>query len=286
VKRPAVAALTCALAACVPQVAAAMEQADPNELTVGLLESALVRRGARLLPPGRMEFEPEVSYFYDEPIETVRRDHAGLAATLRIGLPGAMQADIRAPLVLRDRLSGLGRSSGLGDVTVALTRQLMLERSSAASPFAALEWRAPTGDVNSFPATGFGQHAVRAGVTLLRRHDPVVLHGHLSYVVNLGEARLHDGMRMDSGNVLGGQLGFFLVATPDTSLFANIALNSSSADRFDGHRLEFTDRLSGLVEIGAATALGRGRFLNVAAGIGFTPAAPKIVLTLSMPFYR
>jgi hypothetical protein len=63
-----------------------------------------------------------------------------------------------------------------------------------------------------------------------------------------------------------------------------VAFNSSSADRFNGQPVDATDRLAGLLELGTTTLIGRDKFLNVTAGVGFTRAAPKFVLTVSVPW--
>lgn len=261
---------------------AASSASEDDELT-GALESGLVRQGGRVLASGVIEFEPEASYFYAEPITGTRRDYFGAAVTARVGLRGGMQAEVRLPYVVRDQWSGVGRSSGLGDIRISLTKEVLTEREDAPALLGFVQWRTTSGDINRSPSTGFGQNAVQVGMTVTKRQDPVVLFGSLSYTANLGTAYFGNGARTVSGNVLGGRLGAFLAATPDVSLFYALAFNSSLADRFNDQRVESTDRLRGLFELGTASVLGRGVFLNVAAGIGFTPAAPKFVLTVSVP---
>jgi hypothetical protein len=118
----------------------------------------------------------------------------------------------------------------------------------------------------------------------VKRQDPIVLFGSLSYTAYLGSARLRSGSRLDAGDVFGGRLGAFLAVTPDISLLLAVSANSFSADRLDGIRNPNSDRLQGVVDIGATTTIGRGLFLNVTAGIGVTPAAPDFALTISVPY--
>lgn len=256
---------------------------DDDELARAL-ESSLVRQGGGVLRPGTWELEPELSYFYDEPGGNRRRDHFGLALTGRIGLPGAMQAELRLPYVLSDHWSGVGNSSGVGDIRISLTKELIAgtERSPSLLVFA--QWRTSTGDINSNPPTGFGQQAIQVGLSTVKRQDPVVLFGSLFYTANVGDAHLRSGARLDAGDVFGGRLGAYLAATPDTSLYVGVAFNSNDEDSFNGRQIDASSHLSSVVELGTTTVIGRGRFLNVTAGFGATSAAPKFLLTVSLPF--
>lgn len=229
-----------------------------------------------------MELEPEASYFYDESSGR-RRDNFGLALTGRIGLPGAMQAELRLPYVVRDHQSGLGTSSGPGDIRLGLTKEMFSGTDRAPSLFVFGQWRTVTGDINATPPTGYGQHAVQLGLSAVSRQDPVVLFGSIFYNANLGSARLHNGARLRAGNVFGGRLGTYLAATPDTSAYLGVSFNSNETDRFNGRPIEGSSRLSSMVELGTTTVIGPGRFLNVSAGFGVTPAAPKFSLTVSVP---
>jgi hypothetical protein len=259
--------------------------ADEEEMLSSALESALVRQGGRVLSRGTVEIEPEVSFFYDEPIRGQRRDHFSAALTARFGLPWSMQAEVRIPYVLTDRWTGVGTSSGIGDIRLGLTKEMVAEREWVPALLAFAQWRSTTGDINRNPPTGFGQDAVQFGLNAVKRQDPIVLFGSLGYTANLGSgARLRSGSRLDNGDVFGGRLGSFLSVTPDISLLLAVSANSFSADRFDAVRSTASDRLRGVVEIGAAATIARGLFLNVTAGIGVTPAAPDFALTVSLPY--
>jgi hypothetical protein len=255
-----------------------------EEGLLSALESSLVREGGGVLRPGTFEIEPEFSYFYDEPTTGRRRDAFGFAMTARLGLRGSMQAELRLPYVVDDRWSGVGHSSGIGDARLGLTKEVWRETETAPAVFAFAQWRTTTGDINRQPPTGFGQDAIEIGVTSTRRQDPIVLFGSVSYTINFGAAHLNSGAHYESANVFGLRLGTYLAATPDTSLSAAVRLNTNRADRFDGVPVESTNRLRGSLELAATTVIGRGRFLNVAADIGFTSAAPKLGLTVSLPF--
>lgn len=258
-------------------------QAEDDAL-VRALESSLVRQSGSVLRPGAWELEPEISYFYDEPTGNRRRDNFGLALTGRAGLPGAVQVELRIPYVVSDRWAGVGSSSGLGDIRLALTKELLAATERAPSLLAFAQWRSRTGDINRNPPTGYGQQALQFGLSTVKRQDPVVLFGSLSYTANVGDAHLRNGARFNAGNVFGGRVGAYLAATSEMSFFAGVAINSNDVDRFNSRPVDGSSHLSSVLELGSTTVIGRGRFLNITAGIGVTSAAPKFSLTVSLPY--
>jgi hypothetical protein len=258
--------------------------ADDEEVLATALETALVRQGGRVLSQGAIEIEPELSYFYDEPVQNQRRDHYGAALTARFGLPWSTQIEVRLPYAISDHWTGVGTSSGIGDIRVGLTTELVSERELVPALLGLVQWRTTTGDINRDPPTGFGQNAIVIGLTAMKRHDPIVLLGSVFYTANLGSAHLRTGATINAGDVFGGRLSAFLAVTPDTSLQVGISANSFSADRFDSTPDATSDRLRASLELGVATTLGRNLFLNVTAGIGITPAAPNFSLVASMPY--
>lgn len=259
-----------------------VDEADDDELS-GALESSLVRQGGRVLSWGTVEVEPELSYIYDEPDRGSRRDQVRAAVTVRLGLPRAFQAELRLPYTVHDRWMGVGTSKGLGDVRVGLTKELLAERESVPAVLAFGYWRRRTGDLERTPPTGTGQDAFQVGLTMTKRHDPVVLFGALSYTAHLGTARFEAGSRARWGDVLGARLGAVLAATPDVSLVYGVSFNSSASSHLNGERMQGSDRLAGVAELGTAIVLARGVFFNLMAAIGVTPAAPRFGLTMSLP---
>jgi hypothetical protein len=249
----------------------------PEEETSRALEQALVRQGGSVLPKGSVMVEPEVSYIYSEPDQGRRRDTWVSAATVRVGLPWDIEANVTVPYVLHDRQSGIGRTAGLGDINLGLTKPLVAERDYVPDLLVFGNWKSTTGRSDGALPTGTGANAYQAGLTAVKRQDPLVLFGSLSYTWNGRSGQV------DYGNSLGGTLGTILAATPDTSVLVDVNLNSSFASRVGGQRIGTSDRLSGVFEVGTATVLGRDLLLNVTAGVGFTPSAPDFQLTVSVP---
>jgi hypothetical protein len=249
---------------------------DEEEMTRAL-ERALVRLGALVLPEGTVEIEPEASYYYSEPNEGKRRDTLTSALTFRLGLPWAMQTDLHVPYVIYDRQSGVGSATGLGDIQIGLAKRLVAEREFIPELLLTGRWKPPTGSSDGPLQTGTGTHALQAQLTALKRQDPLVMIGGLSYTKNLQSGEIAPG------DAVGGRLGIILAATPDTSVLLNVDVNSSFATKVDGQAVAETDRLRGVVEVGLVTVLSRDFLFNITTGIGFTTAAPDFQLTISLP---
>jgi hypothetical protein len=242
-----------------------------DEESTRALERALVRQGGSVIPAKAIEVEPEITYFYSEP-GGVRRDTVRSVATLRFGLPWASQLDVRVPYVVYDKLAGFSSSSGLGDIDVGLTKQLIAERDFVPELLISGRWKTTSGRSEANPPTGTGVDTLQASLTAVKRQDPLVFFGSFAYTASLGTGPF------DLGDLVGGRLGVFLAATPDTSLFFDIDVTSSFASRFDE-----SGRLFGVAEVGFLTVLSRKTVLNINAGFGFTPAAPDFRLTISLP---
>jgi hypothetical protein len=252
------------------------EERAGDEETTRALERALVRRGGLVLRAWSAEIEPGVAYRYQEP-NGRRRDTFSSSLTLRLGLPWAAQGEVRVPFVLHDRRSGAGKTSGLGDVVVGLTKLLLMERKLVPELLFTARWKTTTGASGREP-TGSGAHGLQGLLTALKRDDPVVLLGSLYYVWNIRSGDV------DLGDAAGVILGIALAATPRTSVLLDLDLASISATAVGGQRSAGTERLSGLLEIGVSTILVRDLLLNFTAEIGVTPDAPDLQLIVALPF--
>jgi hypothetical protein len=265
------------LAAPSPPPADAERSTDVPEDLSHALERALVRQGGLVLPPASVQIEPEIAYTYSEPGGR-RRDTFTSAVTLRAGMPWALQAEVYVPYVLYDRRAGKHSSGTVGDVNVGLVRRLLSERERVPELLATVRWKTRTGTHRGDLPTGTGAYAVQGLLTAVKRHDPLVLFGSVSYIHNFNVDDVH------YGDVVGTKLGLLLAATPDTSVQLDVDVNSNFATRVGGFAIADSDRLSGIVELGVARVLTRGLFFDLTAGIGFTSAAPDFRLAASLPF--
>ncbi|HEX9400247.1 MAG TPA: hypothetical protein VF912_09075 [Anaeromyxobacter sp.] len=247
--------------------------------TARALERALVRQGGLVLRPAAIELEPDLDYLYRES-NALRRDTVTGTITARIGLPLGAQADARVPYMIADHSPGFRTRSALGDVALGLTKQLLVGGPGTPLPDLLLtaRWKTTTGASDGDRSPGTGANTIQALFTGVRRDDPLVLVGTAYYMWSL---RSGDVARGDAVGVI---LRTLLAATPDTSLLIGFDVASVFATKAKGVTEPGTDRLSGVLNIGLYTSVARDLFLNVAAGVGVTPAAPDFELTVALPF--
>jgi hypothetical protein len=259
--------------------------APTEEDAARALERLLITRGALVLPRFGREIEPEIRYrFTGSAAQSTRRDTLTAALTGRLGLPLDSQVELRVPYVLHDK-TAFDTTSGLGDVSVLLTKEVLRERDSLPNLLLSARWTAPTGDENFTPlglATGSGFHVVEGLITSSLRRDPLVFLATAAYATTLPAEKR--GIDIDPGEVVAFKLGGILAASPATSV--SIGLNMAFSGRVEiaGRRVRGTDRVIGLIEIGVAHILARRMLLDVRAEIGVTEDAPDLGLVVSLPF--
>jgi hypothetical protein len=269
------------------------------------LEQALVRTGALLLPPGTVEIEPSLSYTRWEastPViflpgggapaqiaeNVVHNDELQAAATLRVGLPYDAQLDLFLPYSYQEvstatRVGGAGRRedgtdiSGFGDLVITLTKALMRERGWRPDLFARIRWDTDTGETEDGFSLGSGTNEIGGSVTAVKRQDPLVFVGTLSY-----DAALEDD-GADPGDEIGLLLGTILAASPETSLRFFLDQSFVGEAEFAGDELPGSDQVAASLIIGASSVIGRRLLLDVSAGIGLTDDAPDYSITVSLP---
>jgi len=273
------------------------------------LERALVREGALVLPRGVYEIEPAFTYRERESqslaaltiagqssiaLRTQRRDVLESSLAFRVGLPWSSQLGIRIPhLISQSQFVVAGveeqktRRSGWGDVELALTTQFLQERRSLPSVLGTVNWTTRTGDfrLGDINSPGSGFHTVQAGVTAVKRQDPMVFYGSLTQAWRLG--RTIAGLDIEPGNVTGVKLGTILAASPETSLRLAFDVSRAGRTRVNGQKAPGSDTSVGVLELGLGSVLSARTLLDFRVGIGLTPDAPnyRIDVALPMRFY-
>jgi len=248
------------------------------------LERLLVTRGGLVLPKYSLEIEPEVSYSHDGASSLrTNRDTVSTVLALRVGLPFDSQAEVRMPYVIHDETSG-SSTSGVGDLQLSFTKELIRERDRVPTVLAMVRWQAPTGENEFLPgrlAPGTGFNIFDAQVTLVKRFDPIVFIGAAAYAVVLPERQR--GVLVEPGDVFSVKLGGILAASPDTSV--GLALNLARSERAKvAHRtVSGTDQVIGSIELGVAQILTKRLLLNVTTEIGVTEDARDLRLSIAVP---
>jgi hypothetical protein len=284
-------------------VTPAASRVDDEESTRAL-ERTLTREGGLVLPAGSYEIEPRVDYAYrgtdslaivslagvpQIATQTSRRHRGEASLGLRVGTPWNTQVELRAPYVLtRDErtINGsqqVSESNGIGDLELTLTKEFRAERQGGFGLLGSLNWKSATGDFRLNEAsTGSGFPSLQAALTAVKRQDPLVFFGTLSYTSVFKDT--HSGVDIDPGNAVGLRAGAILAASPQTSLRTAFEVTGSGETRINGVKTPGTDPMAATLQFGVATLLSRRALLDIQIGIGVTRDAPDYRVTAAVPF--
>lgn len=268
------------------------------------LERSLTRDGALLLPSGVLEIEPRLVYARQEDTtpsfvmsggsvvasETERNsDSLTASLLLRLGLPGDTQLEVGLPYRWRrvDTVTNIGFSpaqastehgAGRGDVRITLAKALLREQSGQPDVIGRLTLDNDSGETtdNGVPLGG-GFKEVQSALTFIKRQDPVVFIGGLSY------QHAFEKESVQPGSLLAGNFGSYIALNPQTSLSLQLSLASQKPAKVDGEPIPGSERLLGSLVVGGSSLVGRGTLLNVSLGVGLTDDADDFTVSLSLP---
>jgi len=272
-----------------------------------------VRTGGLVLPKGTYELEPRLQYTYRSfqglqiltiggasqvAQQDVSRNQFEASLSLAAGLPWRMQGEIHVPYVwARENRATPGTSvesdqvSGLGDIDLTLSKQFLDEHRRRPALLGAVTWKSMTGGqelASLSPTTGRGTLSqgsgfplLQASLTAVKRQDPLVFFGTVSYGYNFERER--SGVDVKPGDSVGLRLGSILAASPDTSLRAAFDLTRSGRAQVGGSAVAGSDATVAMLDLGLAALLTAKTLLDLELGIGLTPDAPDFRLRISVP---
>ena len=254
---------------------------EPEEETSRALERSLVQQGGLLLRSGSYEFEPQLGYSHWDKSRPPFRDVGVAAITLRAGLGWDSQIQMRLPY--GHVTTAVGSETALGDIDLAFSRQLAREAGAWPGVLASATWTARTGKdgFNAGVPTGGGFNVFQGALTAVKRQDPLVFYGGVSYSRPL--SRDIGGVTVRPGDALGLRFGGLLAASPSTSI--NVGMNYSFVNetRLNGVAVFDSDTVLGTLQIGVGTVLTRSMLLNFAGEVRLTGAVPDFRLTATLP---
>jgi hypothetical protein len=290
------------------QAPAAQGAAAPGQFEVDeeaaerALERTLVAGGALLLSFGQAEIQPGFAYTRaeeDAPVFFLQEGRQSLALQrrrsdvligdllLRLGLPFDSQLELDVPYRYVDREDvievGFGpraaasnEGSGFGDVRVGVAKGLLRERRWWQNLIGRVVWDTDSGETDDGISFGSGFHELQGSLVATKRRDPLVFIGSLSYATTFEKDDI------EPGDQLGFSVGALLAASPETSLRA--VLNQTFADEAEvgGRAIDGTDEVVGILTLGASSIIGRGKLLDLTAGIGLTDEAPDYSVGISL----
>jgi hypothetical protein len=280
-----------------------------DEAALEALSRTLVQKGGLVLRPWSFEVAPSVAYSHSqvqglalvdtpEGIPTVaeqqlHNDGVRAVAIGRLGLPWESQVELQVPYVWERQSRALGNGqhavntgSGLGDVNVQLSHQLLHEKDWRPDLVAAVAWRFDTGRdpfriaVPSV-ATGAGTSQLAVRFTAVKSTDPIVFYSTIAYAhdwpvdESFGRVSLGDTYRLDLGGIL--------AVNPATSLVFGLTQDFRGKTQVDGTSLPGSDTVASSLQLGVDRVLFRNVLVDISLGVGLTRDAPDYVFQITTP---
>jgi hypothetical protein len=245
------------------------------------LERTLVQQGALVMPAQSYELEPRISYAHWDRDRSPFRYEWDASLAFRAGLGWQSQLELRVPYV--HAATATDSATALGDISVSVVKELAREAGMRPGLFAAFGWLTRNGDDGSGGGvpTGAGFNVPQAALTAVKRYDPLVYFGGMSYAAP--RPRSVSGARVEPGNTVGLRAGAILAATPHTSLNAGLNLGFVGATRIDGQRVADSDSVVGTLQLGFGTVFSRSAMLNLSGEFRVSGALPNFRLVLGVP---
>lgn len=268
------------------------------------LERTLTSEGVLLLPSGQFEIEPFAAYarrvittptlvvsntvIAARSLE-VRRNEYDLGVRVRRGLPFESQLELDLPYrsvdqeVVRPRgleqlTSDSESGSSVGDFKIGLAKTLFREEGVLPDLVARVTWDTSTGSQeDSGVPLGIGFNELRASLTAVKRQDPLVFTGGLSY-----EKAFKSG-EVKPGDEFGMSIGTSLAVSPETALSLSLVQALSQETEVSGQAIDGSNQQSTLLLIGASSLLPRQTLLSLTVGFGLTDDAPDYTVNMSLP---
>lgn len=254
---------------------------EENEL--GALEQALVQRGSSVLSPGSAQIVPAASWFHSgSSALSTESDAYASSLSARLGLRGSTMVSVTVPYVMHAENEN-GENSGIGDVSISVTKQLIAQTRNHPSLLVSLGYVAPTGE-DAFESTvplGSGFHTVQGTLSSVKSVDPVAFFGDVSYSHPF--SRTVNGSKFQPGSTFGLGAGFTLAATPEIALSSNVAFNFIGEFKTDGVSIPGSDRTIGTIGMTAGFLLSRSAYLSISGQFGVTEDAPDVAVGVALP---
>ncbi len=295
--------------------AAEAERIEQERLIRAAFEQTLIDRGGLLLPQRAFELDGSLTYISSSsdrivvdgftilPVlvvgdivnERIRTDIIHTTLTARYGLPRDWQLEVRAPFGYQRRSTVTAENeqqtvsnTGLGDMELAVSRQLLRGGGRRPDLLASLRWKTTTGDDPFSPeagsrqlSLGSGFDSISAGLTAVHVVDPVVFFAGLSYTYN--DPINIEGGRFKSGDTIGAQLGLAISLNLDTSVSFAFDQQYTSASKLDGSRLPGSSLVTGTFNVGASYAVTPDSTFDFGVRIGVTADSPDLQVSLGLP---
>ena len=265
----------------------------PRGAAVTAIEEALVSKGLALMSSGGLRGTPSMTWAHSGSGASRANSYAA-GLTLETGLPWGMAAAVSVPYIWQELASGSNR--GIGDPSISVAKKLANESGAMPSLLLRFSYTHDSGkDPFTLPAVASGFRAVGISLAVVKRFDPLVVYGSVSYghafpknvtisVKDTG-AIVFQG-KITPGDAYGLGMGVSLAATPEIALDAGLSFTFANSSRFELLNTAFYPgrTTAGYFNLGASALLTKNMSLSIGASAGVTKDASDLVFSVALPY--
>jgi hypothetical protein len=241
-------------------------------------------------------------------VSDVKRDFLQGALTARYGITSRFEAELMVPYVYTSlrQVVGPGTASTLekrvgdtdiGDIQGALYYHLIREKGWIPDVILNFRAKSPTGrdpyhlstesiGGNTFfkdLPTGNGHWGFQGGFTLVKRSDPVVFFGGLSYYWNVRKDVGGGFGTVDPGDSWEGSIGVAYALSEKFSISGIYLHRITTKTEQNGQPVIGSFVNYGIMTFTGSYVLSKAVYVNLSVGIGVTNDAPDVTVRLSFP---
>lgn len=266
------------------------------------LERTLTQGGALLLPSWRIQFGPSISYSLNQTdfptlveegdflllgSNDVQRAAVNANLAVQVGLPFESQLELGLPYrwvdeEIRTRIQGVPfgqtierNGNGIGSLKVGLAKTFVRERGWRPDLVGRITWDTGSGERIDNGVLIGGFESVGGSLTFVKRKDPLVFFGSVSY------RSFMEDEGIEPGDQFAFSFGTALAVSPSSSLFASISNLFLAETEFGNEQIDGSDITSVSLSLGASTIVSKGVLLSLTTGIGISENAPDYSIGLS-----
>ena len=306
--------------------AARMEQEESvsqEQETPDLQASFLRQANAVLIPRGRFEIEPSLSFRYTSvnnlrvrgvdlienifigtiEVQKLKRSVFTHSYSMRYGLHDRFQLNLSIPYqraqrqitldpeVQRDFAESVEEETedgGIGDITAGLSIHLLREGEWLPDVIMTTSLKSDTGtspfEVDSGSlATGTGFWGLRTGFTMVKVSDPAVMFLSAGYFSHWSSDDVEGFREVDPPDSIDVGFGMSYALNPFLSITTRFSSSFSKKTKINGQAIDGSDNITSALGLGVTYALSGKRSLDISAEFGLTDESPDFTVRVSMP---
>ncbi len=290
-------------------------EAAGSQERVDSIERTLVQKGGILLPKGKLQFEPSLTYAHfssnriningfsilpilvvgDINTEKVKRDVFIHTWAFKYGLFHNLQTEVRIPGRFEyNRITNTDSTTydqtdskgGLGDIQVSISRQIGWEHGMMPDLVASLSVKSNTGDepYNTDIALGTGHWAVSGALVAAKASDPAVVFGSLNYTYNIPRGDIENFGEVDPGDSIGYSLGTAIALSYQTAINFSFDHTVTGKMNREGRDVPGSFQNAANFKTGFNWTLSERASMDFAVSVGLTTDAPDMTFELRFPY--